>query len=167
MYLNVLRCVVSERMLVSACASSGRRHNCQCVTSLAPHCYAVALLKDTREHMTWHTHTHIHSQWTEAPASITHWWKNRHTCMLSEAQEEMYTHAACSCRPEEGWGWWQSLSLCQCQSLKRNEPEWHWLPSGDTQPVIAKWHKRPTFLSSPPFPIACALSSTFVHLVLL
>lgn len=44
--------------------------------------------------------------------------------------------------------------------------EWGGVPTGDTQPVITKWHKRPTFLSSEHFFLVSASSSEFVYLLL-
>lgn len=54
---------------------------------------------------------------------MTHKWRHGNTPMF----RDVHTHATQThihtTRPEEGWGWWQSLSLSQCQYLSRNEAQ--------------------------------------------
>ena len=151
-------------MLVSSCLSSGIVHNCQCVTSLVLQCYTVSLLKDMSTHMTRLAHTYTCIQTNRSTSkhdTQTKKWKHQHSHTQTHRQHtHTYTEG-----PEKGWGWWQSLSVCQCQSLRRNEAEWHTLPSGDTQPVITKWHKWPTFPLASPYP-SPSPSSKFEYLVL-
>lgn len=153
--------VVSKRKLVSVCVSSGRVHNCQCVTSFALHCYTVSLLKD----MSTHTHTHLLAhKLTGAPASMTHKWRNGNTGMFSGVHKHLYTHATHThYRARRGV---RLVTVPVPVSVSVSPEEWGRVPSGDTQAVITKWHKRPTFLPSKPFPVVSASSSKFVYLVL-
>ena len=124
---------------------------------------SLALLhRHSQKNMSAHTTclTHIHVR--EAPTSMTLKWRHGDTATCSLMYTSIHIHTT---EPEECWGWWQSLSLCWCQSLQRKQAEWHRVASGDTQPVITKWHKWPTFLHSQPFPIVSTCSN-FVYLVL-
>lgn len=137
--------VLRERSQLSVCDQQ-RPALLHCVTAQrhVRHTYMTCL---------WHTFTK-----TKHYTQMKNWiyW---HVEWCTQA----HVHATHTTRPEEGWVWWQSQSLCQCHSLKRNEAEWHRLPSGDTQPVITKWHKRPTLLTSKSLPIVSTSSSEFVH----
>lgn len=93
--------------------SSGRVHNCQCVTSLGLLCYIVSLLKDMSTHTFAHKHRRTSNAWHINEGMETDMW-----CSV------IYTHIHRHTKgPEDGWGWWQCLFLCQCQSLQRNEAE--------------------------------------------
>lgn len=110
---------------------------------------------------------HTHTTWPfalplrKAPTSTALKWRNGHSSSCSVTHTSLHTRTT---GPEKGWGWWQSLSVCWCQSLQRTEAEWHRVASGDTQPVIKKWQRWPIFLpsqSSPNFNTC----SNFLHLV--
>lgn len=133
--------------------SSGRVHNCQCVTSLGLLCYIVSLLKDMSTHTFAHKHRRTSNAWHINEGMETDMW-----CSV------IYTHIHRHTKgPEDGV---RLVTVPFPVSVSVSPEEWGRVPSGDTQPVITKWHKWPTFPSSTAFLIISALSSKFLYLIL-